>query len=160
MTRMLLWFYVLIATLLIVHEMDSVRWREYELFGLPGGVEGFLLIHLPLLSPILYGIAALCDGHSLGLVLSLALGLIGLLAFGLHTYLIKRGSSEFTTPVSQGSMVDPRHVFDPGRIHPPGLAEHVSVEIEEVATLGFRSRGQRRPSPLFVYGSWIREDEY
>ncbi len=101
MTGMLLWVYVLNAALLIVHEMDSVRWREWELFGLPGGVEGFLLIHIPLLLPILYGIAALGDGLRLGLLISLALSLGGLIAFGLHTYYIRKGSREFTTPVSQ-----------------------------------------------------------
>ncbi len=98
---MLLWVYVLNATLLIVHEMDSVRWREWELFGLPGGVEGFLLIHVPLILSILYGIVALGDGLQLGLVISLALSLGGLLAFGLHTYFIRKGGREFTTPVSQ-----------------------------------------------------------
>jgi hypothetical protein len=101
MTVMLLWVYVLNAALLIVHEMDSVRWREWELFGLPGGVEGFLLVHVPLLLPILYGIAAIGDSLRLGLVISLALSLGGLLAFGLHTYLIRKGGREFTTPVSQ-----------------------------------------------------------
>lgn len=44
----LLWLYVVNTVLLINHEIDSAYWHEWELFNMKGGVEGFLLIHLPL----------------------------------------------------------------------------------------------------------------
>jgi hypothetical protein len=44
------------SVLLINHEIDSAYWKEWELFRLPGGIAGFLLIHFPLLFLILYGL--------------------------------------------------------------------------------------------------------
>ena len=45
----LLWLYLTNAVLLINHEIDSAYWKEWELFRLPGGIAGFLLLHSPLL---------------------------------------------------------------------------------------------------------------
>ena len=52
MTQLLFWLYIVNLTLLILHEMDSAYWKEWQLFHLPGGVGGFLLIHLPQMSGI------------------------------------------------------------------------------------------------------------
>jgi hypothetical protein len=41
----LFWFYFMNAILLIVHEIDSAYWKEWELFKLRGGITGFLIIH-------------------------------------------------------------------------------------------------------------------
>jgi hypothetical protein len=37
------------AILLINHEIDSAYWKEWELFKLPGGIGGFLILHFPML---------------------------------------------------------------------------------------------------------------
>ncbi len=36
--------YVLNATLLLVHELDSAFWREWDVLGLPGGEAGSLAL--------------------------------------------------------------------------------------------------------------------
>ena len=101
MPEVLFWLYLTNTVLLIVHEMDSVYWKEWDLFGLPGGITGFLLIHLPLLFLGLYGLVLVFQRTPAGLVFSLIISLAGLFGFGIHTFFIRKGRTEFTTPVSQ-----------------------------------------------------------
>jgi hypothetical protein len=96
----LFWFYLANAVLVITHEIDSAYWKEWELFRLPGGRAGFLLVHLPLVAAILYGQVLIHDRAFAGLVLSLLLAAGGLFAFTIHTLFIKRGRDEFKTPIS------------------------------------------------------------
>jgi len=56
MEKILFWIYLANAVLLISHEIDSAYWKEWDLFKLPGGITGFLIIHFPLLFFILYGL--------------------------------------------------------------------------------------------------------
>jgi len=100
MRDLLFWLYLINAVTLIVHEIDSAYWKEWELFRLPGGLAGFLLLHFPLLLPVLYGLVLVDRGVLAGLVLSLLLSLGGLFAFSIHTYFIRQGRQEFKTPVS------------------------------------------------------------
>ncbi len=100
MTETLVWLYVVNAALLVVHEMDSVYWREWDLFGLPGGVTGFLALHLPLTAALLYGLVLLVRRSPAGLVFSLILAGSGVFAFSIHLYFIKKGRPEFKAPIS------------------------------------------------------------
>ncbi|MBM4329591.1 MAG: hypothetical protein FJ118_20825 [Deltaproteobacteria bacterium] len=93
----LLWIYLINATLLITHEIDSAYWREWELFRLPGGIAGFLAIHLPLVFLIVWGAALTARQSSGGLLLSAALGISGIAAFAIHLTFILRGRTEFKT---------------------------------------------------------------
>jgi hypothetical protein len=97
----LFWIYLANAVLLINHEIDSAYWKEWELFRLPGGITGFLLIHFPLLFLLLYGLVLVYQATFAGLIVSLVLSLGGLFAFGIHTYFIRRGRDEFTAPISR-----------------------------------------------------------
>jgi len=54
-TTVLFWLYLINAIRLINHEIDSAFWKAWELFKLPGGINGFLILHFPLLFLILYG---------------------------------------------------------------------------------------------------------
>jgi hypothetical protein len=49
MSEVLFWIYLLNTVVLIIHEIDSAYWKEWELFRLPGGVTGFLNLHFPIL---------------------------------------------------------------------------------------------------------------
>jgi len=101
MADLLLWLYLANAVLLINHEIDSAYWKEWELFKLPGGIAGFLLLHFPLLFFILYGLILVSRHSSGGLIFSLALCFGGLFAFSIHTYFIRKGRIEFNQPVSK-----------------------------------------------------------
>jgi hypothetical protein len=102
MEEILFWFYLANTLALIVHEIDSAYWQEWELFHLPGGEAGFLLLHFPLLLPVLYGLVLVDRGAFAGLILSFLVCGGGLFAFSIHTFFIRRGHPEFKTPVSQG----------------------------------------------------------
>ena len=97
----LFWIYLINAVLLINHEIDSAYWKEWELFRLPGGITGFLLVHFPLLLLVLYGLVLVYQATFAGFIVSLVLSLGGLFAFGIHTYFINRGRDEFTAPISR-----------------------------------------------------------
>lgn len=105
MSDWLSWLYLLNATLLVCHEIDSAYWREWELFRLPGGPGGFVLIHIPLVMFVIYGLIALVAGRPFGLIASLVVSLAGLTAFGLHGLFLARGRPEFRSPVSLGLLI-------------------------------------------------------
>jgi hypothetical protein len=100
MWELLLWIYLANSVLLITHEIDSAYWKEWELFRLPGGLTGFLLVHLPLVAVILYGLVLVSRQSPTGLILSFLLCLGGLFAFTIHITFIARGRREFRMPIS------------------------------------------------------------
>lgn len=97
----LFWLYLLNSILLINHEIDSAYWQEWQLFKMPGGIGGFLILHFPLLFFILYGLVLLARGSKAGLIFSLILSCGGVFAFCIHTYFIRKGRHEFTPIVSR-----------------------------------------------------------
>ena len=101
MKDLLFWLYMANAIALITHEIDSAYWKEWELFRLPGGLGGFLLLHIPMLLLILYGLVLVREGAFAGLILSLVLCGSGLFAFCIHTWFLKKGDKRFDAPVSK-----------------------------------------------------------
>ena len=101
MRETLFWLYLANAVVLINHEIESAYWKEWELFRLPGGITGFLIIHFPVLFVMLYGLTLLKDGGTAGLIVSLLVASGGIFAFCAHTWFIRRGNTQFTLPVSR-----------------------------------------------------------
>jgi hypothetical protein len=97
--------YLLNSAFLITHEIDSAYWHEWELFGLPGGIQIFLVLNLLLVLVILYGFQALLRDQAPGWVLSWTLAAGGLFAAGIHTYFLLQGSPAFRLPVSIALLV-------------------------------------------------------
>ena len=100
MFEMLFWLYLANSVLLIVHEIDSAYWKEWNLFGLPGGITGFLILHLPLVFLVLFGLILVFQQTFSGLIFSLILSIGGMFAFTIHGVFIKKGRNEFDVPVS------------------------------------------------------------
>ncbi len=100
MTDLLFRLYFCNAILLIMHEIDSAYWKKWELFHLPGGVEGFLVLHIPLLAAVLYGFIELSTMSNAGLVMAFILSLGGISAFAIHVWYICKGRLEFRTRMS------------------------------------------------------------
>jgi 8-oxo-dGTP diphosphatase len=98
----ILWLYLLNAAVLITHEIDSAYWREWELFGIPGGIQLFLILNLLLVILVLYGYQALIQGRAVGLVFSWLLVGGGLFAVTIHSYFLLQASEAFRLPVSLG----------------------------------------------------------
>jgi hypothetical protein len=101
----LVWAYILNATLLIVHEIESAYREEWKLFKLPGGINFFLLLHLPLVILILFGLIQLQQQTQAGFILSFVLAFAGIFAFTIHTFFITRGDRGFKTPLSLAILI-------------------------------------------------------
>ena len=101
MYKLLTLIYLINATLLIVHEIDSAYWEEWKLFGLPGGLQGFLLIHVPLIALILYGLLEVNVRSLQGNIISMVVGFGGIFAFSIHTNFIRKGNDQFNTLTSK-----------------------------------------------------------
>lgn len=98
--QVLLWVYAANATLLIVHEIDSAYWREWNLFGLAGGIGLFVTLHVPLVGLILWGLLEVQKRSWVGLLLAGACAAGGFFAVIAHTYFLRKGRPEFRHPVS------------------------------------------------------------
>ena len=96
----LTWLYIVNSVLLIVHEIDSAYWQEWKLFKLPGGISFFLILHLPLVFLILWGLVQLQQYTPAGYAISLILAVAGIFAFTIHVVFMAKGNKEFKTPLS------------------------------------------------------------
>lgn len=92
--------YLLNGTVLICHEIDSAYWHEWELFRIPGGIQLFLLLNLPLVAIILYGYGKVLNGAPTASAFSWLVIAGGLLAAGIHGFFLLQGDPAFRLPVS------------------------------------------------------------
>lgn len=105
MSNPLFWTYIINAALLINHEIDSAYWKEWELFKLPGGIGGFLIIHFPLIFLVLIGLVEVYKNTVPGFIFSLMLSVGGIAAFVIHTVFLIKGREEFKKPISIAILV-------------------------------------------------------
>jgi hypothetical protein len=92
--------YLVNSSLLITHEIDSGYWREWDLFGIGGDIEIFLIINFILVVVMLFGYRILLEGVRSGYLFSFAVAVSGISAFSIHGYFLMTGHGEFTTTVS------------------------------------------------------------
>jgi hypothetical protein len=88
------------AVVLLAHQIDAAFWHEWVLFGLPGGIQVFVLLNLPIVALVLYGQRALALGRASGEAISWALAGGGLFAVAFHGFHLLRGDDAFRLPVS------------------------------------------------------------
>ncbi|MCG6880124.1 MAG: hypothetical protein LJE96_13380 [Deltaproteobacteria bacterium] len=91
--------YILNATLLILHEIESAYEKEWDILKLPGNVTGFLLLHIPIIFLIFYGLIEIEKGSTTGMVLGVVLGIAGIIPFMVHKLIIKT-PDQFNLPIS------------------------------------------------------------
>ena len=101
MNDIVFWLYLFNLVFLILHEMDSAYWKEWELFKLPFGISGFLILHIPLFFIALTGLFLVYEHLVAGYVIGVIMGIAGIFAFTIHQVFIRKGKEEFTTPISQ-----------------------------------------------------------
>lgn len=97
--------YVANATLPLLHEIEAAYWREWELFGLPGGLPGFLGFHMVVVPPVLLGLVWVAEEATAGRVMSLLPAAAGVFAFSIHVYYLRRGRPQFDTSHSKTILV-------------------------------------------------------
>lgn len=93
--------YLLNMTVLFTHEIDSAYWKEWDLFGLGGGINVFLILNFVVILAAVYGYKKLMEETLTGYIYSLAIALSGIAAFCIHSYFLITGHPEFNTTVSK-----------------------------------------------------------
>lgn len=101
--EILFWTYLINAVVLINHEIDSAYWQEWKLLNPKdeNGINGFLILHFPMIFAVLYGLVLIENGHLAGLIISFFVGASGLFAFFFHFYHLRKGKQEFNTLISK-----------------------------------------------------------
>lgn len=82
--------YMANALLLLLHEIESAFEKEWEILKLPGGITGFLLLHIPIIIPLFYGLVEIEKKSTAGLVLGVVFGIGGIVPVIVHKILAKR----------------------------------------------------------------------
>lgn len=83
-------FFILNATLLLLHEIESSYEREWEILKLSGKITGFLLLHIPIILLLFYGVLEIDKQTQIGLILGILFGIGGIIPFLVHKLLIYR----------------------------------------------------------------------
>ena len=91
--------YIVNATLLLLHEIESAYEKEWEILKLPGKITGFLLLHIPIIILLFYGLTEIERNSTLGLIFGIILGIGGVIPFIVHKIFIKT-HDQFNLPVS------------------------------------------------------------
>lgn len=91
--------YALNAVILILHEIESAYWKEWEILGLPGGMGGFVAMHLPLIAVLFWGAMEMVLGTRTGLWIALISGAAGLLPLLVHRVIVRKPGT-FNAPIT------------------------------------------------------------
>jgi hypothetical protein len=91
--------FVLNATLLLLHEIESAFEKEWEILKLPGRITGFLLLHIPLILLLFYGAIEIDKQTQIGTILGLITGIGGVIPFLVHK-LLKKVEDRFDRVIS------------------------------------------------------------
>jgi hypothetical protein len=91
--------YIVNATLLLLHEIESAYEKEWEILKLPGRITGFLLLHIPIIILLFYGLTEIERNSTIGLIFGIILGIAGVIPFMVHKIFIKT-PDQFNLPVS------------------------------------------------------------
>ena len=104
---LLFWIYMANAVILLVHEIDSAYWQEWKLLNPDdkNGINGFLILHIPMVFLILLGLVYVYEDKFVGLIISLILSAGGLFAYFFHFYHLRKGRLEFNTIISKGIII-------------------------------------------------------
>jgi hypothetical protein len=91
--------------LVLTHQVDAAYWHEWEMFGLPGGIQLFNVINLGLFVFVLWAFASVVRRHSSGFRNSLVLAALSAAVLPIHAGFALAGHAEFHLPVSVALIV-------------------------------------------------------
>ncbi len=82
--------YILNATLLLLHEVESAYWKEWEILKWPRGLTGFLSLHIPIILILLIGVYPVAGQTRWGAAIAGLTGIGGALPFLVHKILVRK----------------------------------------------------------------------
>lgn len=96
---MLVFFYILNVTLLVLHEIESAYEKEWEILKLPGGITVFIILHIPILFFLFYGLYCIIQYPQTRFIIAILIGTAGLIPFLVHKIIVSR-KDHFNKPIS------------------------------------------------------------
>lgn len=97
--KLLTLIYIVNTSLLLLHEIESAYEKEWEILNLPGNISGFLMLHIPILLILLFGLIEIEKQSMFGFIIGLIIGIAGLIPFIIHKIIVKR-KENFNKPIS------------------------------------------------------------
>ena len=91
---------VLNLGLLITHQIDAAYWHEWEMFGIPGGIQFFNIFNLVLFWILGACFVAVVQRKSSGFIGSIFIAATSALVLPIHTGFALAGFTQFHLPVS------------------------------------------------------------
>ena len=88
--KMISILYIINATLLLLHEIESAYEKEWEILKLPGRITGFLLLHIPIIIVIFYGLIEIEKNSRTGFILGIVMGIAGVIPFIVHKIIVRK----------------------------------------------------------------------
>ncbi len=88
------------ALVLIAHQIEAAYWHEWDMFYLPGGMQLFVLLNIPILFVVFMGYRAQLLGLPSAMTYTGVLAGCGLFAAVFHGIHLGMGDDRFTAPVS------------------------------------------------------------
>jgi hypothetical protein len=99
MNDVIILVYILNSILLVLHEIESAYEKEWEILHIPGRISFFLLLHIPILLIMFYGLIFVIQESLYGFFISIVLGVGGLIPFFVHK-VFKNKKDAFNRSVS------------------------------------------------------------
>ena len=91
---------VMTVALLTTHPVEASFQREWELFGVPGGIEFFLFFNLVAVGVLLFSLLKLTVNEKMSAFWRFIISITGLLTTGIHGVFFDAGRTEFSQPES------------------------------------------------------------
>ncbi len=98
MTLEKVYFYTM--SVLIFHQIDAAYWKEWEMFYLPGGLQGYLLFNIIAIPVVLVGYKKVVTRSADAKIYSYICGSLGILTFIIHATFAIFGAEQFNLPLS------------------------------------------------------------
>lgn len=88
--ELLIIFYIINATLLLLHEIESAFEKEWQILKLPGRITGFLIMHIPIILILFYGLLGIQNQSQIGIIIGIITGIGGLIPFIVHKVIVEQ----------------------------------------------------------------------
>lgn len=86
--------------LLVLHQIDAAYWHEWDMFYLPGGIQGYLLFNLMAMPIVLLGYRHVVLGTAKASFFAGICTALGALTFVIHAGFALAGFEQFHLPFS------------------------------------------------------------
>src|SRR5450830_1215093 len=85
---------------LILHQIDAAYWQEWDMFYLPGGVQGFLVFNLAAIALVLAGYRHVLLSTPRAPFYATCCATLGISTFAIHAGFALAGREQFHLPLS------------------------------------------------------------